>query len=104
MKALALACALVLLLTGATCQRRAAVPVPAQCNAICFSPCVDASGDTGIRWEADPNDPAAFDALGGDVTPALSDKLRTCDKRREACVQCLRRLDDRRVIRLGDRP
>jgi hypothetical protein len=75
-------------------------PVPAQCDAMCFEPCVGKGGDTGIRWEADATDPAALDALGGEVVPALAEQLRTCEVRRKACVQCLERLDKHRVIQL----
>lgn len=89
----------VFLLTGATCSRSTR-PVPAQCNQICFLPCVSENGDSGVRWEADPNKPNAWDGLGGDVVPALADKLRSCDVRRQACVQCLRRLDKAKVIEL----
>lgn len=74
-------------------------PVPAQCNAVCFAPCA-ADGDTGVRWEADPNNPAAWDALGGEVVPALADKLRVCEVRRQACEQCLQRLEAAKVIKL----
>lgn len=74
--------------------------VPAGCDAMCFAPCVGADGDTGVRWEADPADPGAFDALGGDVTPALAGKLRTCELRRRACAECLQRLDKHGVIAL----
>lgn len=84
----------------AACSRNTR-PVPAQCNPICFLPCVAANGDAGVRWEAVPSDPAAWDALGGEVVPALADKLRVCEVRRLACEQCLRRLDDAKVIQLG---
>lgn len=102
MRALAAACLVALLLTGATCQRRNALPVDAQCNQICFSPCVSDSGDTGVRWEADPNDPKAWDELAGEGGPLeyLSDRLRTCDAHRHACVQCLQRLERAGQIKL----
>lgn len=87
------------LIAGCPGQKPASVrPVPAQCEASCFVPCVDAAGDTGVRWEADPADPAAWDALGEDVTDRLATKLRTCDTRRQACVQCLERLEHAEVI------
>lgn len=89
----------VFLLTGATCSRSTR-PVPAQCNPICLLPCVAENGDSGVRWEADPSDPAAWDALGGEAVPALADKLRVCEVRRQACVQCLRRLEKAKVIKL----
>jgi hypothetical protein len=73
--------------------------VDAQCNAICYAPCVDAAGDTGVRWEADPESAEAWDVLGEDVTDQLATKLRTCETRRGACVQCLERLEAEGVIR-----
>lgn len=87
----------VLLLVG--CVSQPAVPVPAQCNPICFLPCTS-DGDPGVRWEADPNDPAAWDALGEEVIPALTGVANTCELRRKACDQCLRRLDDAGAIEL----
>lgn len=100
MRALIAGLFIVLVATGMSCTRNVRTdPVPAACNAICFSPCT-VDGDTGVRWEADPNDPAALDALGQTVVPALAARLRTCDTRREACAQCLRRLDDANVITL----
>ena len=75
-------------------------PVPALCDARCLAPCVGKHGDTGVRWEATADDPAAFDALGESVIPALAEKLRGCELHRQACEQCLRRLDKRGVIGL----
>lgn len=97
---LLLVLALLLLLTGFGPCSRNLRRVPAQCNEICFLPCVSADGDVGIRWEADPLKPDAWDALGGVVVPALADKLRTCEVSRHACVQCLQRLDKAKVIEL----
>jgi hypothetical protein len=49
---LLIALALVLL-TG--CQREVPEtrPVQAQCADLCYEPCVDKTGDTGVRWEGD---------------------------------------------------
>ena len=85
----------------AACTHVPARPVPAQCNVLCFDPCTGQDGDTGVRWEAGPSDAEAFDTLGGAVVPALAQRLRQCDVRREACVQCLRRLDEAGAIDLG---
>lgn len=74
-------------------------PVFAQCADLCYQPCVAADGDTGVRWEGAPTDPAAWDVLGEQVTEQLAAKLRSCDVRRRACVQCLERLDAQGVIR-----
>lgn len=90
--------AIALLLAGCPLQR--AEPVPAQCNPICFLPCTS-DGDPGVRWEADPNSAEAWDALAGEVVPALTDKANTCELRRKACDQCLRRLDQAGAIELG---
>jgi hypothetical protein len=102
-RALILFQVLVLVLALAACQ---SAPQPegqgavdAQCNAICYAPCVDADGDTGVRWEADPDASSAWDVLGEDVTDQLTTKLRTCETRRSACVQCLERLEAEGVIR-----
>ena len=97
-RALVVAALASLLLTGATCSH-STKPVPAQCNAVCFTPCV-VDGDTGVQWDADPANPSAWDDLGGRVVPELADKLRVCEVRRQACDQCLRRLDKVRVIEL----
>ncbi len=85
--AIALVAAL-LLVAGCPLQRPE--PVPAQCNPICFLPCTS-DGDPGVRWEADPKDPAAWDALGEEVIPALTGVANTCELRRKACDQCLQR-------------
>lgn len=74
--------------------------IPALCDARCFAPCVGERGDTGVRWASAADDPAAFDALGESVIPALAEKLRDCELRRRACDQCLRRLRQRGVIEI----
>jgi len=74
--------------------------VPAQCDAMCFQGCVGQDEDTGVRVTADPAASATWDQIGEDVVGKLAGKLRSCDVRRDACVQCLRRLDRRRVIAL----
>lgn len=91
--------ALVIALTGCSTAPSAGTP-PALCDARCIVPCVGEHGDTGVRWQAQPDDPAAFDALGEAVIPALTEKLRRCELHRRACEQCLRRLDAERVITL----
>lgn len=93
----------------------------AQCDAMCYVPCVDpATKDTGVRWgwelsrvtdpapaaapprKAFADTPEAWDALAGGsadaVVDVLADKLRQCDVARKACVQCLNRLEQQRVI------
>lgn len=73
-------------------------PVIAQCDAMCYTPCVNADGSTGIQWDGTPVDPAMWDSLASDVTFTLADKLRQCDVQRKACVQCLNRLEAQKVI------
>lgn len=92
---------LVIALAGCSTAPRAGA-IPALCDARCFIPCVDGRGDTGVRWESAADDPAAFDALGESVIPALSDKLRGCELHRQACNQCLRRLHNAGVVDLGE--
>lgn len=84
------------LLTGCSTRAARRPAIPAQCEAMCFVPCKD-----DVRWNADPNDPGAWDILAGEVVPALRDKLATCEVRRKACEQCLQRLDKAKVIDLG---
>lgn len=73
-------------------------PIPSQCNAICYTPCVGEDGDTGIKWVGSYTDPAMWDKLNKDVLFPLVQKLRVCDTRRDACVQCLNRLEEQKVI------
>lgn len=94
-----LAC--LLLLTGWTsCSWSRPDPVPAQCDARCFQPCVDAGEDTGVRVAGDPAAAGTWDEIGGRVTRELATRLRQCDVRRQACEQCLQRLEKARVIDL----
>lgn len=89
---------LVILLLSACSSMKGAIP--AQCNAMCFQPCVSKDGDTGVRWDAKEADPGAWDALVGDVTIQMATKLRTCEVRRQSCTQCLERLRDQNLITL----
>jgi hypothetical protein len=73
-------------------------PIAAGCHPACYQPCIGEDGDTGIRWDGSPTDPAAFDRLTEEVLPALVEKLRTCEQRRKSCDVCLTRLDDAGVI------
>lgn len=86
------------LLTGCPGQKPQVRPVQAQCADVCYVPCVDDAGDTGVRWDGDATDPAAWDGLADDVIAALSGKLRTCDVGRRACTRCLDRLEAEGVI------
>jgi hypothetical protein len=70
--------------------------VPAQCDAIGFQEC-----KSQAKWEGDPADPKAWDQLAGETLPASREETRTCETRRKALEQCLRRLDKQHVIDLG---
>lgn len=72
-------------------------PIPSQCNAICYVKCAEGS-DTGVRWNADYNDPKAWDSLAADTIGKLTQKLLVCEKHRAACEQCLNRLEEQKVI------
>lgn len=90
-----------LFLTGASCTPLERGAVPAECETICFMRCTNEAGDTGVRWRSEPETADAWDALGGEVVPALAERVRICETRRTACVQCLRRLHRAEVIDLG---
>lgn len=84
---------LLVVMALAGCASVPITAVPAQCNAMCFQPCVGEGEDTGVRVTASGDTAQAWDEIGGEVTTQLATKLRTCDARRAACVQCLLRLD-----------
>lgn len=87
------------------CPYLRAKSVPVSCEAMCYVPCTGARGDTGVRWQAGtPPTADDWDALAGEVVPALADKLRTCELRRAACATCLRRLGEAGVIVQGAAP
>ena len=81
---------------------RPTAPV-ADAAAICYlpdDPVPDAkAGDTGVRWTCDPNTAACWDDLGEKVAPALASKALSEARGRLACVDFLRDLDKRGVIR-----
>lgn len=85
--------------TGATCSRTARPAVPALCEPVGFEQC-----ESKARWEGDPEDPRAWDALAGETLSQSREETRTCEVRRKALEQCLRRLDRERVIDLGRTP
>lgn len=112
-----LAAALLVLTTAGftACQRKPVIPQPptappsAQCDATCFTPCTAAD----IRLHLPPrpgaatahghplaDTDAAFDELHEQVVLPLRARIDTCDEYRQACAQCLIRLDRARVIRL----
>lgn len=95
------ALAIALLLSGATCQQRADAPV-GDADPQCYMPCIPSLTDTGVRWTADAEDPAAFDELGESVVPELAGKAMQCERRRQACTDFLNVLKQRGVIRAGE--
>lgn len=100
MRALLLAGLLVLILCGATCQRRPTAPV-ADVDPECRHSWVKSVDplDTGVRWEGDPEDPAAWDALGRDVVKKLTEKLAGSERSRLACVGYIDDLHGRGITR-----
>lgn len=98
MRELAFALLLVVVLSGATCQRRGEAP-PIDADVQCYVPCTPSTADTGVRWDGDPNDPAAWDDLGGRVVPELSGLLLTCEIRRQYCAGFITELKKRGVTR-----
>ena len=59
-----LAVVLVLALAGfGSCQRRGQAPV-GDADPQCYLPCTPSLTDTGVRWQADAESAAAWDALG----------------------------------------
>lgn len=94
MKLLVLPLCLLLAGCGSLLVRRPAVP--AQVDPLCFQPVKD-----NVRWTGNPDDPAAWDALAGDVVPTLRSKIGEAEVHRKACEQALRRLDKAKVIDLG---
>jgi hypothetical protein len=87
-------------IAGWSCSTAPAKPGPVdpECDLAGFVACTTEEGDTGVRWEGDPNQAGTIDALGEAVIPALSEKLRTCETRRKALAQCIQRLEDQKVI------
>lgn len=89
------------LLALAACSK--AIPVkpqsfPAQCDAKCYTPCVDDKGDTGVRIQGNPASANTFDEIGEVAGTVFAMTLRRCEVNRKACVQCLERLERAGVI------
>jgi len=91
--------AMVVATTGMSCSRwLGRQGIPAQCEPIGFQEC-----KSTVRWEGDPEDAATWDLLGEEVLPAARAETRSCEVRRKALEQCLRRLDKAGVIELEAR-
>ncbi len=71
-------------------QREAAPAVNSQCDAECTTSCLPKDWP---QWTGDPLEPSTWDALPEQVIEPLRTLVETCDKHREACVQCLSRID-----------
>lgn len=91
---------LVLVLCGATCQRRSEAPI-ADAPPECYRPAVPSIDppDVGVRWEVDPEDPAAFDVLAETVVPALIAIGFAGERSRQACAGFITDMKKRGVIR-----
>lgn len=100
MRAAVFALLLAMACGGWSCTRVKPTAPPAAPPAMCFVPCTPSLIDTGVRWEANPTDAAAFDVLGEDVTPTLASKLLSCEAKRQACAGFILDLDKRGVIRM----
>lgn len=81
-------------------QRYKPQAVPAQCDSMCYAPCVGKDGDTGVRVTGDPNDASTWDEIGELLASAFREKLESCDAHREACVKCLQRQQKAGVLTL----
>ncbi|KFN42337.1 hypothetical protein [Arenimonas oryziterrae] len=101
MRALIAALILAPLLCGATCSTRPTAPEAplAQCDAICYVPCVAKGNDTAVRWTGDPLDASSWDRVPDGVVDQLSEKLRVCETRRRACTECMDRLQHQGALR-----
>jgi len=88
-----------LMLTGfTTCQRRSDAPI-ADADAQCYRQYMASAEDTGVRWDADPADPGAWDALAGTAFPELVRRALGTEASRQSCVDFIRSLQKRGVIR-----
>lgn len=103
MNNLIVACLLVIILSGMSCSRFVRPdPVQAQCDAVCYVTDAADAKDTACasraRWDGDPKDPRAIDALIYGTVPALRKETWDCGVRLKACQQCLNRLEKAKVI------
>lgn len=90
---------LVLSLAGfGSCHPKPTAPV-ADANPDCYQQCTPSLTDTGVRWDAQPEDPAAWDELASGTVKELRTRLLTCERRRQECAGFIEDLKDRGVIR-----
>lgn len=90
---------LVIVLAGATCQRRPEAPV-ADADLLCYRASLPSATDTGVRWEC-PNaeDPQCWDDLGGRAFPELARRALATEVSRQSCVDFITALKQRGIIR-----
>lgn len=102
MKGVVLALLVAVIVTGCALipQRYKAKAVPAQCDSMCYAPCVAKDGDTGVRVTGDPNNASTWDEIGELLASTFREKLEACDAHREACVKCLQRQQKAGVLTL----
>lgn len=93
----------VLVLAGTGCRTWSPVAPVADADDRCYQACTPSLTDTGVRWEADPEDPAAWDALGAVVVPQLIRKLLACEAARQSCAGFINDLKHRKVIKGRER-
>lgn len=92
MKAI-LVTAMCILLSGCPSLLVKPDPIAAQCNPIGWEVC-----QSRARWDADPASPQAWDALAETLEDSRGE-TRTCEVRRKALEQCLKRLERLGVIK-----
>lgn len=82
----------IMLLSGCNRWVVRPAPVPAQCEAIAYEACKSTA-----TWEGDPNDARTWDALAEAFNDSR-DETRTCEVRRKAAEQCLKRLESAGIV------
>jgi len=75
--------------------------VVADANPECYQAHVASTTDTGVRWECAAEDPACWDDLGERVVPLLVAGALGGERSRQSCVDFIRSLHERGVIRNG---
>ncbi len=64
--------------------------IPANCEAKCYEPCTIPAD---LKYVPVPESKRAFDDLAEQVVAPLKLEFDQCDTHRQACVQCLNRLE-----------
>ena len=72
----------------AVAEREPSPPVPAQCDAACFTKCTTPQP---VQWACNPSDPRCWDLLLVQVIAPLGKGLEQCDvQNRRACCGAVR--------------